>query len=86
MKLRGKVKVNSRYKGRSKFEFWKGLVEGDEIEMSVTIVDVGRSRMSGRLYSTVIYFSKVGNVDEKFSCSITEAVKYLEKVDYIELN
>lgn len=84
MKLKGRVKVNSRYKGRSKFEFWKGLVEGDEIEMSVTIVDVGR--MKNRLYATVIYFSKVGNVDAKFSCSITEAAKYLEKIDYIELN
>lgn len=83
MKLTGRLKVLSKYKGSSKFDFWKNLIPGDYINISLNLKNTGRGR-SG-MYAPVLVLTKE-DTNEVFKCSMNEVCNYLEKVDHIDIN
>lgn len=81
MKLTSKIKVCSKYKGSSKFDFWKKIIPGDIIEASFYLQPTGRG--GSGLYANNIILK---NGYDTFTCSVNEACKYLEKIDFVEVN
>jgi hypothetical protein len=77
MVISGKFVVKSKYKGKSKYDFWKNLQIGDILEISL---DLSPSERNGRgsLYATYL---KVQSGTSGFSDSISGVCKYIEKID-----
>lgn len=70
------ITATSKYRGSSKFSFWKNIKPGDKIHISINLADPGRGRS---LYATEVNF-RVN--DTAFTCSITQAGNYLNNIDY----
>lgn len=83
MKLKGRIEVLSKYKGSSKFDFWKNLIPGDYINISLDLKNTGRGRNG--LYAPMLVINKE-DTNEVFKCSMNELCNYLEKVDHIDIN
>lgn len=81
MKLSTKIQVTEKYKGVSKFPFWKNLNVGDILVVSTYVKGVGRG--ANGLYATSIYFHNLTQ-DEKFNSTMTFASKYLSNFKYSE--
>lgn len=82
MKLSNRIIITGKYQGRSKFDFFTNLKEGDVIELSIEIEPIRRGSHSG-LYATMV---KMKNLTSKasFSASLTETTNYLSKMQYTE--
>jgi len=75
--------IKSKYKGKSKFDFWKELNVGDTVKLSIGLNPLGRGE-SG-LYATQVELTNEITKLE-FKDSINNICKYLSKVDYVELS
>jgi len=78
LELRQKIKVTSKYKAKSKFDFWNEIEIGDIIELRLPVDNITSSGYAPRL--------KIKNLtNNKFNSkfSLTETSKYLKNIDYI---
>jgi len=78
MKLFNYIKVNSPYKGKTKFNFWTNLKVDDTILVYMYLESPGRTRTG--VYTTDIYFQNFTTL-EKFNCSLTQATNYLKNLE-----
>lgn len=81
MKLYNTIFTKSKYSGKSKFSFWNNLGPGIELVISMKLENPGHGRT---LYATKINFHNT-NTGEDFACSLTEAAKYLDKIEYLSV-
>lgn len=84
--LEKNIRAKSLYKGKTKFNFFNSMLVGDEINISLQVANPGG--FGGRRYATNVYLRKQNSVtgkEDNFSCSITEAAKYLNNFEYYEL-
>lgn len=82
LRLKTLISITGKYTGKSKFEFWNLLSEGDTVEISLKLESPGRT--SRGLYATTIKFKNLRN-GAITSASLTESTKYLSKVRYTEI-
>jgi hypothetical protein len=86
LKLKTQIVVNEPYKGKSKFEFFTKMRVGDVIEIYTFIQPIARGSHSG-LYATQVVVKNLTQPDiNDFSDSITGISKYLEKIQFTEIN
>jgi hypothetical protein len=77
--LRGKIKIEGKYRGSSKFEFWSLLKVGDIVSISTEVKPIVRGNT---LYATTLILR---TNELKFTGSINEICKYLSKLDFEEV-
>ncbi len=78
MQLRNKIKVLGEYAGKSKFEFFKNLQEGDVLTLTV---DITRAHTKG--YASSIHIVNTRS-DEKFIVTFSECIGYFNKIKHEE--
>ena len=77
LELRQKIQLNSKYKAKSKFQFWMELEVGDILEIRMPISDITSRGYVPRL--------KIKNINkEKWisDISLTEMSRYLNHLNY----
>ena len=77
IKLSNIILIKSKYKGSTKFDFWKNLKEGDLVEISINLKNHGKGRSGS--YAPDIYLK---SNTETFICSLNQVVNYLGKIEY----
>ena len=82
MILKTKILVKSKYKGASKFDFWKNLVPGDILYISLKVKPQDR-HISG---VKAIRLDIVDSENNKFECRMTELYNYLKKIEYDDIH
>jgi hypothetical protein len=78
LELRQKIKITSKYKAKTKFDFWNEIEIGDIIELRLPVNNITSSGYAPRL--------KIKNITQnKFysKFSLTEVSKYLKNIEYI---
>lgn len=75
--LSSELIIKGKYKGSTKFEFFKDLKEGDLVEISMNLKKQGRGR-SG-LYAPEI---KLKCNNKTFNCSLNQTMNYLGNIEY----
>lgn len=73
--LKNRFLIKGKYKGNSKFSFWKDLREDDIIEIS-TILESNRGYQPTALFMHDMY---------RFSCSFTNLAKYINNMEVEEI-
>lgn len=81
MKLKNTIRAISKYKGSSKFEFWKDVEIGDRIDISMAFEHPGSG--SCGIYSPKIKFRNE-RTGMEFECKIASAYQYVSQLDYEE--
>ena len=73
--LRGKIKVTSKFTGKSKFAFWANLAINDILEFEAMV-----SRFSSNDITVTNFMT-----GEKFETTFGELYNYLQKFEAVEL-
>lgn len=81
MQLTNQISIKSKFQGKSKFDFWSNIDVDDIVKLSVELKDPGYGR---GLYATQITFHNLTR-GTTFECSLTNATKYLNKIEYMEI-
>lgn len=90
--LEGRVKLNDKYKGKSKFDFWKKAQAGDIIHIEMPFSILGTSS-GGGLYSPRIILRNESEIErntlkkeesdtkesEIYNCDFNSALIYISK-------
>jgi hypothetical protein len=82
MILKTKIRIKSKYKGGSKFSFWKNLVPGDILYISLEVKRQDRNINGVK----AIRLNIVDSENNKFECRMTELSNYLEKIEYEDVD
>lgn len=77
--LSNKIRITSKYSGKSKFPFWTMLAVGDVMTISLDVKPTGRNR--GSIYVPYLRLT-YGNGLESFSGGFNDIQKYLGKIGY----
>lgn len=80
--LKSRVRVTSKYKAGSKDSFWKDMMEGETLTLSIKLKAPGYGR---GLYATNVVVTKLSD-GTYTSNSITMIEKYMSNLDYIVLD
>lgn len=80
MILKNKFKILSKYKGSTKFDFWKDLSPGQVIYVYMNLKNPGRSERG--LYASKVYVQSESGI---FVDSITMVSKYLNNIELEEV-
>jgi len=76
LKLALYIIIEEKYKGRTKFDFWKNISIEDILIINMPITKITTQGYVPRL----IIENKTNNTE--FSCSLTETYKYLQHLKY----
>jgi hypothetical protein len=79
MILQNAIKATSKYKGKSKFQFFQDIQIGDVIIISMKMDQSVGQHSHGRYATTVNLFNKRNGL--KFSVSISEFQQYISRID-----
>ncbi len=77
--LSTKIMITSKYKGKSKFDFWTSLQIGDDLILSVKVTG-GTTRGRNGLHATDITVEKHDGT--RFRCSLNHFDNYLSRLEY----
>lgn len=78
MKLRNKVKALGTYTGKTKFDFWKNIEEGDVLSLETEI-----SRAHTRGYAEGINIINI-RTEETWRATFTECINYFSNLKHEE--
>lgn len=82
MKLTSLIKLTSKYKGKSKLEFFQNLEPGDFISVEYELTPASKY---GDMFAAQIKLRKMHLTDISITLPVGNLLKYLQKIDYYEL-
>lgn len=82
IKLKAYIRIDSEYKGKSKFPFFMDLKAGDHITI---IYHLKSTSKYGDMFAPEIRLQKFTKADIHFDTTAGKLLRYLSNIDYTEI-